>query len=244
MSLEVTNNKEITMIGGYLYLDDDGCLINPTSIENIPEKWSVLVAEVVNAFVSALGGNLHSVYIRGSVARGTMISGVSDVDTYCVVESDCSGDDLTKLKELVDELESKHTFATGIEAAVLNIDKVLSTEADKFLIKSQSLCIWGEDLGLLIDSCPLSTNAMLHCMKLDKINGNFFEYSDIVKNKGDSVKMRFCRNWVSRVILRTAFEVVMLREKKYTRDLYFCWLSYSKYYPTDAPIHQILKFPN
>jgi len=236
VSVEVTNKNAITPIGGYLYLDDNGCLINPTSIENISGKWKALVEEVVNAYVSALGENLHSVYLRGSVARGTMISGVSDVDSYCVVESDCSDNAFTKLKELVDELEKKHAFSTGIESVAWNIDKVLSTEADMFLVKTQSLCIWGEDLGLLIEPCPLSTSAMLHCMKLDKINGNYSEYADMVKIRDDSVKMRFCSRWVSRVILRAAFEVVMLREKKYTRDLYFCWLSYSKYYPNDAPI--------
>jgi hypothetical protein len=32
-------------------------------------------------------------------------------------------------------------------------------------------------------------------------------------------------------IVRTGFEIVMLQEKKYTRDLYLCYFIFSKYFP-------------
>ena len=224
----MTSQTEIKPIGGYIYPDSDGYLVNPTSTSNISRKWLELTETLTEAYITAYSDNLHSIYIRGSVAQGTMISDVSDLDSFCLVRNQGTEKENNGLQFLVDQIAANHTFANGIEAYALTVDGALANVADKFLIKILALRVWGEDVSSQIDKYQVSIDAMNFCLRLDELENRFIEYSKLLRN--DKEEKRYCVA-ISKLSLRIAFEIVMIRESKFTRDLFYCWESYAKYYP-------------
>src|SRR5690606_41345984 len=65
--------------------DAEGFLPTRPDRRPIAGPWASAVALVVDAYRDRLGPALHSVYVRGSVARGLAVEGVSDLDTFAVL---------------------------------------------------------------------------------------------------------------------------------------------------------------
>lgn len=73
--------KPIRRIGAYLVADEDGYLPSPAGTA-IAAPWSAAVESLVAAYLAEWGQDLHSIYVRGSVARGLALVGVSDLDSF------------------------------------------------------------------------------------------------------------------------------------------------------------------
>lgn len=229
----MTPQTEIKPIGGYIYPDSDGYLVNPTSISHIPKKWLRLTEDLTDAYIKVYDDNLHSVYIRGSVAQGTMISGVSDLDSFCLVRNQVTENEDNCLQLMVNKIAAKYPFANGIEALAFTVDEALTNESYKFLIKILALCVWGEEVGSKIGKYQVSVSALDFCTRINDLNQRFLKYATMLKD--DNEARRYCVS-ISKLALRIAFDIVMLREARFTRDLYYCWESYAKYYPQHASL--------
>lgn len=57
-------------VGSFLEIDTNGYIINPASFEKIQEKWQKPLDEVKSEYLTRFGTTLHSLYLRGSVAKG------------------------------------------------------------------------------------------------------------------------------------------------------------------------------
>jgi Nucleotidyltransferase domain len=71
----------ILPIGDFLPLDAEGYLVNPCRRDVIAPPWSDAVTAIQSAYLHHHADRLHSIYVRGSVARGTAREGLSDIDT-------------------------------------------------------------------------------------------------------------------------------------------------------------------
>ena len=63
---------EIKKSGSYLELDDSGHLIKIAGPEKFQDKWKRLIEEANDFYIRECGDKLHSVYVRGSVAKGAV----------------------------------------------------------------------------------------------------------------------------------------------------------------------------
>jgi hypothetical protein len=79
------HDVEIKPIGTFLQTNAEGFIVNTTSLEQIQDEWLPAVEKVTDAYRKHFGTDLHSVYIRGSVAKGQAIHNVSDIDSFAVV---------------------------------------------------------------------------------------------------------------------------------------------------------------
>jgi len=77
--------NDVKPIGSFLQTDTDGFIVNTTSPEKIQSAWLPAVEMVSDAYRKHFGENLHSVYIRGSVAKGEAIDNISDIDSFAIV---------------------------------------------------------------------------------------------------------------------------------------------------------------
>lgn len=82
-------NSVIKPIGDFLIVDGEGYLINPCRSELIVSPWAEVVEDVKKAYLHYLPEKIHSLYVRGSVAKGKAIEEVSDIDMIVVVRGDC-----------------------------------------------------------------------------------------------------------------------------------------------------------
>jgi predicted nucleotidyltransferase len=226
---------ELKRHGSYLKTDVNGfvCPIN-RNIE-IQPRWQPIINDVINFYKEHLDG-IISIYVRGSVAKGEAIEGISDLDSFCIVKNGSKLlRDMSQIKdEFVKELQSKYSYCTHVEISTtqfLHIGKELPQRKRSViseLIKTQSLCVYGEDLAK--DITPFKISDMIgHSLYIEEEIKKLPEYFLDNKEKPDDLK-GFC-GWIARRVVRSGFDLVMEREQLFTRDLYLCFESFSKYYP-------------
>ena len=166
------------------------------------------------------GDNLHSLYlINDSNSVLSIICVVKDYDATRPLSEET--------QELINGLISFVEYELLPLTDITN-DKIswLKTNCDLILGKE------------LIDVKDLSLHEIIdNAMSLDDIDEQFYYYASdgLTGIPTDDDKMGLCR-WISRNVLRTAYSIVMLREKKYVIDLESCCMGYSKYYPESSDL--------
>lgn len=225
-----TISQMIVPIGKLFEVDVDGCILNPTKHEYIVEPWSNVLNDVISAYQQHYGEHLKAVYVRGSVAKGQAIPNVSDIDTLAVLDTDKF--DRQWREEFYDSIQQKYPFAAGVEIFPISLNTLFDQANMRFLLKTQCLCIWGEDYtGLLPDYRP-GRDAFSHLPILHKdINLAKQEIPDFMH---DSAGMKELCGWIMRRIVRSGLELIGEEARVFTRDLYPCYEHFARYYPARA----------
>ena len=229
-------NKEVSTkeIGAYFKKDEEGFLINPASPEKIGSDWKPVVDDIVSAYRSHYGDRLHSVYVRGSVAKGDAVLNISDVDTFAYV--DLPKDQInTEWSECFEkELEKKYPFAQGFE---ISVDPVEKASKDRILLL-QSACVFGTDLSKKMSKVRVGKETLGHVYGFKKDIAWFDEWASKPQGKEEIMNSR---TWFMKRFLRTGLELTMERAGLYTRDLYPSYKAFAEYYPEkDSEMKEIL----
>jgi hypothetical protein len=227
---------EILKIGRLLKTDKDGFIVSESSAEKIKSPWKEAVEDIEQSYLNRLGDVVHSIYVRGTVSRGEAIEGISDIDTFAVITKKPEVIDRSWVKEARKELEEKYSFSTGIEIDFISYDELFEGDElfnDRFTIKTQSACVYGEDLAQKIEPfrAELKTASHFH-RNLEKVLEN--TKKGIANNPDKEDIKEWCR-WVMKRIIRAGFVLVMDKEQVFTRDLYPSYKLFSKYYPEQEP---------
>lgn len=223
---------EIQRTGSVMKVGADGCLVNETSKENIVGKWKEVVAGAVEACKRHLGDKLHSVYLRGSVARGKAIDGVSDVDIIVVLSigpRELGMLDLDWTKREEDILRENYPFQTRVEFRFLSRDEVPFT--DRFIIQTQSVCIYGNDLSQSFGKIEFSRPNILKLIEENKIDTKIEDARLITEQSDDPETIAAMVSWIAKRFLRMGVLLAALKEPKYTRDLYPSYELFADQYP-------------
>lgn len=225
---------EIRPLGSYLSVDNNGYLINPTGFEKIQVEWVPVIADVVDAYKSAYGDKLESVYIRGSVAKGQAVPHVSDIDTFAFVDLPEETISYEWLKETKKILREKYPFVEGYE---FGADPLSHFEKETFLL-TQSLCVFGESKE--IPKLRPGKDMLRHLSVLEK-RMKWFE--EKIENETEPGELQKACVWFMKNTLRAGFELTMERSQRYTRDLYLCYKDFSEYYSEyEAEMRQVLDY--
>lgn len=227
---------EILKIGRLLQTDKDGFIVSESSVEKLRSPWKEAVAEIKDIYKANLGDDLHSVYVRDTVSRGEAIEGISDIDTFSVIKKAREEIDRSWVKEVSKELEKKYNFSTGVEIDFISLDKLFDGDEmfnDCFMIKTQSACVFGEDLANKIKPFKADKQTAGHFHQ--NLSAVFENAKKELKENTDVKDIKECTLWVMKRIIRAGFVLVMDREKAFTRDLYPAYEVFSKYYPEQEP---------
>ena len=81
------------------------------------------VERTISFYKSELGEKLHSVYIRGSIAKGEGIDYVSDLDSFAVIQGE-AGDEPKSLDIFHKEISEKYPFCTHVEISLIKIEDI------------------------------------------------------------------------------------------------------------------------
>lgn len=221
-SLNKQNKIEIRPVGSYFEVDENGYLKNPASLEKIQEKWKPLIDDVVEVYKKNFGENLHSVYVRGSVAKGGAVDGVSDLDTFAYVSLPKENIRKGWQSEEKDLLKEKYPFAEDIEISAMPLPETGSS------MILQSVCVYGE--GMEVPPKKPGKDMINHLHYLEERYANTQKWlEEIPANEKEKIIGKCA--WLMKDILRAGFELTMERSGKYTRDLYLCYKDFSEYYP-------------
>jgi predicted nucleotidyltransferase len=241
--------NEILEIGQVLEPDDKGFIINQSNLDKIVDPWWLVVEAVKEGYINNLGDKAHSIYIRGSVARGQAREQISDVDSLAVVHG--KQPNLAWGAGLSKELAERFPFCAGVEIVCLPYDELLHADDNvnaswRMMLKTQCVCIFGEDLTARLPAYRPGADMVVHA---DDVRRPIERLSDDLRALALIGKLPFsarffkflsdgCRPVVRlgcaeimKRIIRAGFEVVMEEEGVYTRDLYPCYKIFSKHFP-------------
>jgi hypothetical protein len=136
---------------------------------------------------------------------------------------------------LTDEIERMFPFLERLELSFCSTASLLSSPSYarmRFMIKTQALCVRGDDIGLQLPPYRIGEGTIFHLRRLRKdlqIAINMF------KERGSADRTVACR-WICKALLRSALDVIMLKRPVYTRDLYLCYREFTQDYPASERI--------
>ncbi|MCT4793126.1 MULTISPECIES: nucleotidyltransferase domain-containing protein [Exiguobacterium] len=127
--------------------DEAGYIINQTSRMRIQVMYRPVIDEVIGLLKKQFGEVLHSVYVYGSIGRGTAVAGKSDLDLTVIVKETVHID---ALREETEDLLERHPEIIKVDYDIGILDTVLSPEnlyEWGFWIRHVCSCIDGFDLS-------------------------------------------------------------------------------------------------
>lgn len=223
--------------GRFLDTDEEGYLISDTSAAKILPPWSHAVEYARQVEVRRLGARLHSLYLRGSIARGAALPGRSDLDLFAVLCNDefasqppppaWTGPDL-------EDFRRAFPFVTGIETSQITLADVHGPlHYYRFVIKVSALCIHGDDLVPQIPRYKADAPIAEEWFRIFPHLVDSF-LADLKVSCDQERSKRLCHDMM-KGFLRAGMLLVMKRQLIYTRDLYPSYQSFSKQYPEQEP---------
>ncbi len=140
--------------------------------------------------------------------------------------------------------KSAFPFVSGLELLRLDrekFDKIHRPQRRPYfhmLLKTQGLILAGDDVAKDIKPFKIGPDMVSHAFTLanefSKLPGRLEEGR---KNGAE----RAARQWFSRRIVRSGFEVTMNTANRFTRDLYLCYKQFAEAYPERSKqMHQVL----
>jgi predicted nucleotidyltransferase len=236
----LTPSSSIVRTGSYLRVDDDGIIIKSASLATIQSRWRAAIEMVVAAFVERYQTTLHSMYVRGSVAKGEAIDGRSDLDAVVIFAS--NGNETIHERKWEDAVETAllavHPFICKLDVHEYTLEEAMETRSLRIAFRTQTVCVHGTDLAAHLPPLCIGWDAMSQAPTIQ------MEIADCIQGLGSGrhVDVRACCAWIAKQILRAGFELVMERERRYTRDLYPCYESFVRHYPHKGPaMHKVLE---
>jgi hypothetical protein len=233
---------EVRSIGTVLETDEAGYLISESSIENIREPWLSAAKALVAGYQEHLGNSLDSIYIRGSVARGTGIEGVSDLDAIILIKGEVANVDLSWKQNFLRDLKTAYPFCNGFDADATSLEEVMAGQhpITSFNIKILGAHAFGEDIRPLLPPMrPEDGASVTKWFDQEHLENKIAHLRETPQEK---LNVKTECKWLAKHILRVGYELVMQRDQSYTRDLYTSWEIFSKYYPEkSAEMRQVLE---
>ena len=217
----------IKKYGRFFNVDQAGFLINDTSLDHIQPKYKPLLTKIILVYQQELGDSLHSVYLRGTLARGLFIEGISDIDTFALIyQPGIKWKEPDWAKHHIENLRNEFNFCNDLEIMLSsftpNLDESYPALANQ--IRLQSLCVYGHDISQELTAIRIGPALMSNFQWLEE------DLAAFQVNRGESNTQQLMKTTI-----RTGFELVMERVQKFTPDLYLCYESFSQLYATNEP---------
>ncbi len=213
--------KKIQPLGSYHKIDKNGFIQNPCILPIQQANFAKATNSVIKEIKEKFGNNLKSIYIRGSVAKGFAIPSLSDLDLILIINNSLTEEEKNAKSQISDKFEIDFPFIEGVELHCIILEN-LTNSRSQFLLKTQCICIFGVDVAKEFNNFKIDENAYAHLFSFEKDS-----------KKINTEKIEHC-NWIIKRIIRSGFELVMKEEQLYTRDLYWCCLSFEKYYKEEG----------
>ncbi len=224
--------QRIKKTGSVQPLSEEGYVINNLSLQLIQPEYQAVIDDTLAFYHKYFGERTHSIYLRGSVAKGMAIPYISDLDTIAISHVTIPKKELYEKEFFWIEMKQKHPFLNGVEVHFETMEQLESSERLQFLLKTQCICIHGEDVRPELPEFGLGTWAYAHSNHIQDGIDQVRKWLDEEENNEEEYKEICC--WIMKRTVRIGFELIMEKEQCFTRDLYPCYERFIKHYPQKA----------
>ncbi|GLX70532.1 nucleotidyltransferase domain-containing protein [Paenibacillus glycanilyticus] len=179
-------------------------VINRVAIQS---EYKDFVDKYINHILTEFKDKIHSIYMCGSIPKGTATPFQSDADftIVCVNPKDIDYERLSNIKEKILE---EYPVLTKIDTTICLIDDVLSKPNEwGFWIKIICVCIYGHDVGERVPPIMASPEFILDLNRetkeeVDRVRSSLSNASD------NTMKTRYIKGYSKRLI-RALYSLVI-----------------------------------
>ncbi len=173
----------------------------------IQSEYKDLVDEYMDNILTEFKGKIHSIYMCGSIPKGTATPFKSDADftIVCVNPKDI---DYERLSAIKDRLLEEYPVVTKIDTIICSIDDVLSKPNEwGFWVKIICVCVYGDDVGEKVPPIIISPKFILDLNTETK--EEVARIHNLLSNASDnSLKTRYMKGYSKRLI-RALYSLVL-----------------------------------
>ena len=230
--------------GAILNIDKDGYLIPDVSLDKIVPPWDEAVNFIKEAYIKHLGKRLHSVYIRGSIARGLAIEGISDLDSFALLRGNPpkKKNELEWAEKVSEQYMKRFPFSARPEIWFNREEPFCKNLEEKWWLKLGAVCIYGENLIPRIPPVKLETIVAKLKFQSDYISEIISYLHEGIEDADPEQTKAYC-TWICKRFLRAGMVLVVSRAKVFSRDLYYCYELFANFYPQqEATMRQALEY--
>lgn len=199
-------------------------------MSELQPQWREALDFVLARDVEHFGDRLVSVLLRGSVAEGAAVEGLSDLDTAVIVTSAHDGD-ARYAAELEAEVVQRFPFCTGVESPVLSREELLHSPLNegwdaRGFYRLLARPVWGEDVlaGLPDVQIGPATAFESPFVRLVVGEARRMLHDDPFACPPVSV-------WMFKSLVRAGYEILAPRYGTFTRELRACVAAFEREYP-------------
>lgn len=219
----------------------------------IQSDYKDFVDKYIDNILAEFKDMIHSIYMCGSIPKGTAKPFKSDADftIVCVNPKDIDYERLSKIK---DRLLEEYPLLTKIDTTICLIDDVLSKPNEwGFWVKIICVCIYGDDIGEKVPPIMISPEFILDLNtetkeEVDRIHRSLSNASD------NTMKSRYIKGYSKRLI-RALYSLVLEDTGVWEDDiikmknaiLNYCEIDsalvdylYACYVESDVPVEEFL----
>jgi predicted nucleotidyltransferase len=131
-------------------IDADGLICVPENVAYQAEFLPLLSA-VRARFEQYTADLVHSVYVYGSVSRGTAVPKHSDLDLTVLLTNVPQLEDYSRLEQIRQQLEVDYPIVIKVDFDVGSLKQMMSPEVDiawRYWLKHHCRCLYGPDLTI------------------------------------------------------------------------------------------------
>src|SRR5215213_5248033 len=220
-------------------LDRHGFILPEVSLDRVRPPYPPVIAALREQCRAVFRSDLHSLYLTGSVVKGTARPGQSDLDALVVLRVAPAPAHEASARQVAAAVAGNFPFITEASLLLSSRDAILCAEERNdmgFFVKILCACVAGEDLGEHLP--PYRRSVAL----ARGTNGNIRALLDnrrrrLVSASDPADVAAICRG-IMRKIVRTGFTLVMPRYHGWTSDLERSAAIFASYYPLQSAVMQ------
>lgn len=184
-------------------VDETGFISVPDG-KNLQPQFSNVISDVAEALVISQADNIHSIYVYGSVAQGTAVETVSDLDITVIFSRERVGTASPELTEVIRSLEEAHPVISKIDLDTGTLSTVMDPQQLNrwgYWLKHHCVCVYGEDLRESFAAFRPSREIAV------AINGDFFnvlnDYATRMKSSSEPAQRQRLQRAAARKAIRS-----------------------------------------
>ncbi|MDO3410939.1 nucleotidyltransferase domain-containing protein [Saccharibacillus sp. CPCC 101409] len=220
---------------------------------DIQSEYKELVDKYIDRIRTEFKGKFHSIYMCGSIPKGTAKPFKSDADFTLVCENP-EDIDYEKLSKIKDELLKEYPLVTKIDTILCSVDDVLNKPHEwGFWVKVICVCVYGDDVGEKVPPILISPAFIVDLNtetkeEIDRIHGWLSKAAD------SAMKNRYIKGYSKR-LLRALYSLIIENTGVWEDDIFemknailnYCEIDpalvddlYACYLDSDVPVEEFL----
>ncbi len=183
----------------------------------LQDEFRPVIEEFADLTNTLFEDEIHSIYICGSIPKGQAIPYISDVDFTLVFKHDLKSYYMETIQHLKTVLGSKYPIISKVDIASCTVGDVLKRQDEwGFWIKIVSVCIYGNDLGQILE--PICITKSL----IENLNKETMHVISRILNKlrltNDEDEVRRLRHALTKRLIRAMFTLILDKVGYWTDD--------------------------